>query len=167
MTPSGGPSPFSSLPERFVLAVGAIEPRKNIGALLDAWAMLDPALRRDFRLALAGPPGWHSRPVLRRIAALKRDVVFLGYLDVADLALCYNAASLFVYPSLYEGFGLPPLEAMACGTPVVASNRGALPETVEDHWRNYHADPNFKAWVSDPRYRVTIAPGDEDRKLIR
>jgi glycosyltransferase involved in cell wall biosynthesis len=116
------------LPERFVLFVGSIEPRKNIDRLLDAWAQLPPPLRRDFRLVLAGFPGRRNKPVLRRIAGMKDDASFLGYLDADSLALCYNAASLFVYPSLYEGFGLPPLEAMASGCPVVASDIEPLHE---------------------------------------
>lgn len=119
------------LPARFLLYVGTLEPRKNVPRLLDAYARLcrlgDPP-----PLVLVGGRGWRHAGIDARLArlGLGERVRLLGYLPAAELPLCYNAADLFVYPSLYEGFGLPPLEALACGTPVVTSNTSSLPEAV-------------------------------------
>ncbi|MHB1134957.1 MAG: glycosyltransferase family 4 protein [Chloroflexota bacterium] len=121
------------LPERFLLFLGTIEPRKNLNTLLDAYALL----KRDGlpqQLVVAGARGWQWQGVFGRVEqlGLTDDVIFPGFLPDSEQPLWYNAADLFVYPSLYEGFGFPPLEAMACGTPVVASDTSALPEVVAD-----------------------------------
>ena len=117
----------------FILFVGNIEPKKNVATLLRAFAHV----RRDglpHELVIAGKRGWGCREVLRLPAELgiEGDVRFLGYVDEGDLAGLYGAAELFVFPSLVEGFGLPPLEAMACGTPVVTSDAEALLESTGD-----------------------------------
>jgi glycosyltransferase involved in cell wall biosynthesis len=119
------------LPERFLLYVGTLEPRKNLPTLIRAFA----AFRRGntaVKLVLAGGKGWMYQPILASVEelGLQDDVLFPGYIAEDELPLWYNAAEVFVYPSLYEGFGLPPLEAMACGTPVIASNASSLPEVV-------------------------------------
>jgi glycosyltransferase involved in cell wall biosynthesis len=121
------------LPERFILYVGTLEPRKNVPRLLEAYARL----RREGDappLVLAGARGWRHAAIDARLErlGLGDQVRFLGYVPAGDLPLCYNAAAVFVYPSLYEGFGLPPLESLACGTPVVTSNSSSLPEAVGD-----------------------------------
>lgn len=112
----------------FILSVGTIQPRKNYQRLIQAFAALDPTLA----LVIVGGKGWHYETIFDEVArcGLIGRVHFLGFTADADLPALYSAASLFVYPSLYEGFGLPALEAMACGTPVVASNQSALPEVV-------------------------------------
>lgn len=112
----------------FLLSVGTIQPRKNYRRLIQAFARLDPALS----LVIVGSKGWHTGEILAEVTRRRLDgrVKFLGFVADADLPALYSAASLFVYPSLYEGFGLPVLEAMACGTPVVASNVSALPEVA-------------------------------------
>jgi glycosyltransferase involved in cell wall biosynthesis len=117
------------LPERFILFVGTLEPRKNVARLIEAFSRL-PKNRPP--LMLVGGRGWFYDEVFRQIQVLdlSDQVRHLGYVPAEELPLWYNAASLFVYPSLYEGFGLPPLEAMACGTPVVASNGSSVPEVV-------------------------------------
>ncbi len=122
------------VPERFFLFVGTLEPRKNVATLLEAYAALPAALRRRHPLLLAGARGWQSRPIedeLRR-RGLCDDVRVLEYLGDAALAALYSTATALVWPTLYEGFGLPPLEAMACGCPVITSDVASLPEVVGD-----------------------------------
>lgn len=120
------------LPEKFVLFVGSIEPRKNIISLLKAYISLPDSLKREYKLVLVGFSGWENKAIMDLIAQMKEHVVFLGYLNIFELAYTYNLASAFAYPSLYEGFGLPPLEAMACGTPVLVSRVTSLPEVCGD-----------------------------------
>jgi glycosyltransferase involved in cell wall biosynthesis len=119
------------LPERFILFVGTLEPRKNVVRLIDAYARL-PGHAPP--LLLAGGKGWLYDEVFARVEAedLADRVQFVGYVPGEELPWWYNAADLFVYPSVYEGFGLPPLEAMACGTPVITSDVSSLPEVVGD-----------------------------------
>jgi glycosyltransferase involved in cell wall biosynthesis len=118
-----------NLPERFILHVGTLQPRKNIPTLLAALAKLDA---KDMQLVLAGGKGWLYNEIFAQIEALGLvdRVIFPGYVDDEDLPLWYNAAALFAFPSVYEGFGMPVVEAMACGTPVVASNASSIPEAV-------------------------------------
>jgi glycosyltransferase involved in cell wall biosynthesis len=114
----------------FVLAVGVLQPRKNLPRLIRAFGRI--AREVPHTLALVGKPGWAHEELQRAAAAsgLGSRLRFTGYVPDADLPVLYNAADLFAYPSLYEGFGLPPLEAMACGTPVVTSDVTSLPEVV-------------------------------------
>jgi glycosyltransferase involved in cell wall biosynthesis len=117
------------LPERFILFVGTLEPRKNVVRLVEAYARL-PKERPP--LMLVGGKGWLYDEIFARVEALNlsSEVHFVGYVPAEELPFWYNAAVLFAYPSLYEGFGLPPLEAMACGTAVVASTSSSLPEVI-------------------------------------
>lgn len=117
------------LPERIILFVGTIEPRKNVARLIEAYSRLRNG---QVKLVIGGAKGWLYEEVFARVEelALTGDVLFPGYISPDELPLWYNAAELFVYPSLYEGFGLPPLEAMACGTPVITSKVSSLPEVV-------------------------------------
>ncbi len=119
----------AGLPDRFILFVGTLEPRKNVVHLVEAYALL-PKERPP--LFLVGGKGWFYDEIFARVEALNLsgEVHYVGYVPAGDLPMWYNAADLFVYPSLYEGFGLPPLEAMACGTAVVASTASSLPEVV-------------------------------------
>jgi glycosyltransferase involved in cell wall biosynthesis len=122
-----------ALPDRFILSLGTIEPRKNLTALLDAYRTLRGA-GSDVGLVFAGKKGWLYEGFFRRLRelGLEDKVVFTGFVDDADLPALYSAAELFVFPSLYEGFGLPVLEAMACGTAVISSNAASLPEVSGD-----------------------------------
>ena len=122
-----------SLPPRMLLFVGTIEPRKNLTTLLKSYALLRERMKPP-PLVIGGPKGWRHDEVfsLAEELDLVDEVLFPGYIARDELPLWYNAADLFVYPSLYEGFGLPPLEAMACGTPVVVSDTSSLPEVVGD-----------------------------------
>jgi glycosyltransferase involved in cell wall biosynthesis len=121
-------------PEGYLLYVGTLEPRKNLGLLLDAWELLRGELAAGEPvppLLLAGGYGWGSRALVRRIAGLApHGVRALGRVGSDLLLRLYQGATLFVYPSLYEGFGLPPLEAMACGVPTVVAAAASLPEVV-------------------------------------
>jgi glycosyltransferase involved in cell wall biosynthesis len=116
------------LPERFILFVSTIEPRKNLGTLLEAWAMMRD--RPD--LVIVGDWGWRYEPIRAQIGRLGPRVHHLRGVARAELPAVYNLARILAHPAWYEGFGLPPLEAMACGTPVVVSDRSCLPELVED-----------------------------------
>ncbi|MCL5074914.1 MAG: glycosyltransferase family 4 protein [Chloroflexi bacterium] len=120
-----------AIQQPFILSVGTIEPRKNIPALLDAYSALHGTGNLSHQLVIVGRAGWHHRSVLQQLTVDRATSIrFLGHLPDEELAILYTAADLFVFPSLYEGFGLPPLESMACGTPVVCSNTSSLPEVV-------------------------------------
>ena len=120
--------------EPYVLAVGNLEPRKNLARLVEAFAGLVRDHGFDGRLVLVGKPATDTAAITGAVKrwGLQSRVVFTGYVTQSTLRLLYNRASVFVYPSLYEGFGLPPVEAMACNCPVVASNASALPEILGD-----------------------------------
>lgn len=118
------------LPSRYILTVGTHEPRKNIASLVRALA----STREDHVLVSIGWPGWLNTEFDQEIRRLKMEdrVICLGHVPDEELVLLYSGASLMVYPSLYEGFGLPILEAMACGCPVICSNTSSMPEVAGD-----------------------------------
>jgi len=119
----------------YFLALGNLQPRKNIGRLIEAFALARQAPElASTRLVIAGKALWRESEIFAAVqqAGLMDVVHFPGYVDDADLPALYSDALAFVYPSLYEGFGLPPLEAMACGAPVICSNAASLPEVVGD-----------------------------------
>jgi alpha-1,3-rhamnosyl/mannosyltransferase len=121
-----------ALPPRYLLYVGTIEPRKNVLLLLRAYCALPGPLRERWPLLLVGSWGWNAGAVAEYLGgvARHRGVLHVGYLGDQDLVTVYNGARALVYPSLYEGFGLPPVEMLACGGAVLASTAGALVETV-------------------------------------
>jgi glycosyltransferase involved in cell wall biosynthesis len=118
----------------YLLYVGTLQPRKNLSRLVEAFAMAAGGLDPAMHLVLAGRQGWLSEPILTqiRVSGLQGRVLLPGYMPAQHLAALYSAATAFVYPSLYEGFGLPVLEAMACGTPVLCSDSSSLPEVAGD-----------------------------------
>lgn len=118
------------LPGKFILYLGAIQPRKNIAGLIRAYHLLCQDPNFKYRLVVAGGIGWKNRDINQLVfeLGLKDRIRFTGYISSSDLPILYNLAEAFIYPSFYEGFGLPVLEAMACGTPVVTSNVSSLPE---------------------------------------
>ena len=118
----------------YFLSVGTLEPRKNIPALIDAFAQLPEKLQVRCPLVLVGMRGWLTSPIERKLQPLvDRGLVRpLGYVPDEQMPMLYSGAAAFVFPSIYEGFGLPPLEAMACGVPVIVSNSSSLPEVVGD-----------------------------------
>jgi alpha-1,3-rhamnosyl/mannosyltransferase len=119
-----------ALPSEFVLAVGTIEPRKNIVRLIEAHDRLEPELRERFPLVLAGQRGWAPGPFDAAVAHAKSPVRVLGYVTDEELNVLYRRCTLFCYPSLHEGFGLPVLEAMTAGAPVITSTSSSLPEVA-------------------------------------
>lgn len=122
------------LPEEFILFVSTIEPRKNIATLLRAYRRLLDSYKVSAGLVLAGATGWLADQIFETVEQLdlQRHVTFLGRVQNGDLVYLYNLARCLAHPAYYEGFGLTPLEAMACGTPVVVSNVSSLPEVVGD-----------------------------------
>lgn len=123
------------LPYRFFLYLGTIEPRKNLESLIKAFEVFHRTAIGEagkYELVLAGRPGWNYKGLFKLIAAstAKEAIHMVGFVDDADKPALYNLASVFVYPSFYEGFGFPPLEALACGTPVIASHSASLPEVI-------------------------------------
>ncbi len=119
------------LPERFLLHVGTLQPRKNIPVLLEALAQIN---RPDLHLILVGGKGWLYDEIFARVQALglEKRVRFVGYVPDEELPLWYNTAVLLTFPSVYEGFGLPLVQSLACGTPVIAADASAMPEAVGD-----------------------------------
>jgi glycosyltransferase involved in cell wall biosynthesis len=159
-----GPTPGQrlryGLGEYYALYVGNFMPHKNLPRLLRAWAALPPTLRAACRLVLAGGDRG-NRPALAALAdelGIGAGVVFPGLVDDADLPAVYGGAALYVQPSLEEGFGLPALEAMACGAPVLASRRGALPEVVGD--AGVLVEPEDERALTAALARLLQSPGE-------
>ena len=137
----------------FLLNLGTVEPRKNLDTLLDAWTQLR---RDDYELVIAGPMGWAAGATARRIQSGLPGVRYLGYVAEADLPALTKAAAVFVYPSLYEGFGFPVAQAMACGVPVVTSNTSCLPEITGEG--ALHVDPRSPAELAIALDRLLDSP---------
>jgi glycosyltransferase involved in cell wall biosynthesis len=119
--------------KEYICGVGTIEPRKNLVTLVEAFQILRKKHRFRGQLLIAGERGWGKSNIYRRMSQLgltEKDVKFLGFVPEEDMPMLYSGALVFVFPSLYEGFGLPLVEAMACGAPVVASNVSSIPEVV-------------------------------------
>ena len=143
----------------YLLTVGTLEPRKNLVAALRAYALLPQSTQRAFPLVLAGMKGWHSDELDREMAPLLASgrVRMTGYLAREDLAALIAGATALVYPSIYEGFGLPPLEAMASGVPTIVSNVSSLPEVVGD--TGLLVEPHDHTSLRDAMLRLLDAPG--------
>ena len=120
------------LPEHFILAVGTLEPRKNLPFLVEAYRRFCEVSPEKPGLVIAGRTGWNLKAVQKGLSGAASGVVLTGFVPQKDLLALYTLADVFVLPSMYEGFGFPPLEAMASGCPVIVSNRGSLPEVVGD-----------------------------------
>ena len=151
------------LPDRYLLYVGTLEPRKNLARLIRAfWRLRQQGFR--YQLLLVGPSGWHMNGFDSEIEQLdlQDSVRMLGYVPAEDLPGIYALASVFVFPSLYEGFGLPPLEAMACGVPVLTSNNSSLAEICGEaaHLVNPRDEEELAAGLRDllrdPEWRADL-----------
>lgn len=149
------------LPEKYFLFVGAKEPRKNLLGLIEAFERVPGGAS----LVLAGASGWMNKAVFRRAAASpKRDrILCLGYVAAADKPALYSGALALAYPSFYEGFGIPPVEAMACGTPVLAGHASSFPEVVGD--AGVLVDPHNLTSIADGL--TMIAEDEKTRALLR
>jgi len=119
-----------NLPDKFILYFGTIEPRKNIIGLIRAFELLRK--KQPIKLVIAGAKGWLYQDIFKaaRQSKYRREIIFTGFVEETDKPYLYNLAELFVYPSFFEGFGFPPLEAMACGVPTIVSRTSSLPEAV-------------------------------------
>jgi alpha-1,3-rhamnosyl/mannosyltransferase len=149
------------LGERYLLFLGTLEPRKNLNRLIEAHDRLPESMRRAYPLALAGGRGWRDADIRNAVARRQSEgsVHSIGYVDDADLPALISGASLFCFPSLYEGFGLPPLEAAACGAPTLCSNVSSLPEVMGDAAE--YVDPIDVGSIADGLARLI---DDEERR---
>ena len=170
-----GKKRIHGLPNRYILHLGNLEPRKNLPLLLDAYQSLPGSFQDKYPLVIAGAKGWCTDEIEKKLRLLRKNgkVTLMGYVPQRSLPDLYRGASLFVYPSFYEGFGLPPLEAMACGVPVIVSNTTSLPEVVGD--AGIYVDPNDTEQISvsidlvlsDPQlHRALSEKGIERAKLF-
>lgn len=131
-----------NLPENFILFLGSIEPRKNILGLIEAFEKLPSHLTNKYSLIIAGASGWKNSPIYEKAikSKLKNQIKFLGYISESDKPSLYSLTTLFVFPSFYEGFGFPVVEAMKIGVATITSNRSSLPEICTG--AAYLIDPN-------------------------
>lgn len=150
---------------RYLAFVGTIEPRKGLSVLLDAWERLPAVLRRNWPLVIAGAPGWRNAGLIGRILALqaKGEVRFLQFVSSDDLPFIYAGAATFVYPSLYEGFGLPVLEAMSSGVPVICGTGTSMAEFADGSCRLFDLEDAgalalaISELIEDPTLRSRMA----------
>ena len=142
----------------YLLTVGKLEKRKNFARTLEAFARFRKSQGKDVRLVMAGKRTWHSAELEKALdqSGVRDAVVETGYLGEADMACLYNAATAFVFPSLWEGFGMPAVEAMACGTPVIASNISSLPEVTGGN--ALLVDPYDVGAIENAMARVCLDP---------
>lgn len=138
----------------YILSVGTIEPRKNHLSLLSAYQKMPRTLRDNYDLVLIGKRGWRCNHIMNAINEQARtgSVKYLEFISDSDLVHFYNGASLFVYPSFYEGFGLPIVEAMSCGVPVITSNLSSMPEVGGN--AAYYIDPNKIEEITDAMVKI-------------
>jgi len=152
-------------PDRFWLTVGTLEPRKNHRRMLKAYARLKAQTGQTFPLVLAGGPGWLMQGFAEFIQelGLTQDVIRLGYVNNAELQWLYQNCYAFLYPSLFEGFGMPVLEAMTLGAPVIVSNRSSLPEIVES--AGLLVDPFQEESIVNAMHQLVT--GQANRELLQ
>ena len=153
-----------NLPDKFILYLGTIEPRKNISGLISAFEQIaDKPELKDYELVIVGAGGWKNSEVYRAVknSKYKNRIKLIGYIENSEKIYYYNLCTIFCYPSFYEGFGLPVLEAMACGAPVITSNLSSLPEVAGD--AALLIDPAEENSIS--RAIITLASDEKLREL--
>lgn len=140
--------------ENYLLYLGTIEPRKNIERLIESYYLVNKESSDTPKIVLAGGKGWMYDNIFKKVddLKLKDKVIFIGYIEDEDVPALIKGAMIFLFPSIYEGFGMPPLEAMACGTPVLTSNISSLPEVVGDS--GVLVDPFSKESIKDGILRM-------------
>lgn len=156
---------FGLIPGQYFLSVATLEPRKNIGSILDAYEGLPSSITGNFPLVICGDAGWKSQEIHNRIQSMAtRGLVrHIGYISHQDLPLLYSGARALVYVPFYEGFGLPALEAMASGVPVIASNSSSLPEVVGD--AGYCVEPLDVDMISSHMEMLAEGSAEVDRRV--
>ncbi|NLL68051.1 MAG: glycosyltransferase family 4 protein [Clostridiaceae bacterium] len=149
------------LPREYMLYLGTLEPRKNLERLIQAYSLLKKEIPCVPKLVMAGGKGWMYEGIFETVKALQieKDIIFTGYIKPEDSPILMRGAKMFLFPSLYEGFGMPPLEAMACGTPVLVSNAASLPEVVGD--AGLQVDP-FS--IDDIKNGIKLLIEDENKR---
>lgn len=158
---------YYSISGDYILYVGGFSPRKNIVGLIEAFSKLLDVYKKDIKLVIAGKQG-KSYSIYKKRAEdlhIENKVLFPGFISLEHLPYLYNAAKLFVYPSFYEGFGLPPIEAMACGTPVVTSNVTSIPEVIKDS--GIIIDPNNVEDLASAMHNVIDDYNLREKLIIR
>ncbi|MEF3304496.1 glycosyltransferase family 4 protein [Paenibacillus sp. GYB003] len=138
------------LPERYILFVGTVEPRKNLLGLLKSYLIFRKNSALSDKLVIVGAKGWKYSPIFDFIKEnnLESEVIFTGYIEDEHLPAIYNGATLFVMPSIYEGFGIPILEAMGCGVPVIGSNVSSIPEVI-DSFGVMVSPTDYEGWAAE------------------
>lgn len=152
-----------NLPPEYILTLSTIEPRKNIGLLLKAYGSIVAQDNNICDLVLAGRRGWKEKDLLDGISEqVKQKIHFTGFIDDVDLPAIYAGANVFVFPSKYEGFGLPPLEAMACGTLTLSSNTASMPEILGD--RAFYFITEDEQDLKEQLNKVLFLPAEKKKK---
>ena len=154
-----------NIDQDYFLYLGTLEPRKNIERLIDAYAALHKRDTLIPKLVIAGKNGWNYDNVYKKVNDYKinENVIFTGYIDAEEAVTLLKGALAFVFPSIYEGFGMPPLEAMACGVPIITSNVSSLPEVVQD--AGYLIDPFSAEELSEAMFEI-INNSEQRKRLI-
>ncbi len=148
----------------YLLFVGCIEPRKNLEGVLDAWAELPSGVHRDVELIVAGPLGWDSERMAARLREAGTGIRYLGYIPEQDLPALMAGGAMLLYPSYYEGFGFPVVQAMAAGTPVVTSKGSSLGEIAGD--AAVLVDPGSRGQIAEAMRQILFSPGLSDQLRI-
>ncbi|OYD14435.1 hypothetical protein CH330_08710 [candidate division WOR-3 bacterium JGI_Cruoil_03_51_56] len=156
-----------NLPPKFIFSLGVPEPKKNLERVIGAYADLKKRRPDIPRLVIGGGKnfGWKNRRIYQLAHTLGDTIILTDFISHEDLPVVYNLAEMFVFPSLYEGFGLPPLEAMACGVPVISSNVASLPEVLDD--AALLVDPTRQEEIMDAMEQILINPGLSHRLKAR
>jgi glycosyltransferase involved in cell wall biosynthesis len=154
-----------NIPSKYILFVGNLEPRKNIPMLINSFAALKKGSGLDYHLVIAGQKGWQYESIFKTVEdqKLSEHVTFTGFISSEDKSALYKNASLFVYPSLYEGFGIPILEAMSSGVPVICSNTSSMPEAAGN--AAFLVNPERQDEIEDAMYQMLTSATLRNEKV--